>query len=66
MKILSTVFKTRKFDNKLMKLGLVPDYDCTYYYVDSNGLRASYTPTKWIILNVYDYEIELTNSKIAA
>lgn len=59
MKILSTVYKTRKFDNKVMKMCLVPDYESTYYYVDSNGQRASYTSTKWIITKVFDCEAEL-------
>ena len=59
MKILSTCVKTRAYDKKLMVMGLTPDYDSTYYYLDSNGQRASYTPTKWIILKVYDWETEL-------
>jgi hypothetical protein len=59
MKILSTAYKTRTFDNKIMKMALVPDYDSTYYYVDSNGQRASYTSTKWIITKVFDFEAEL-------
>jgi hypothetical protein len=58
MKILSTAYKTRAFDNKVMKMALVPDYDSTYYYVDSNGHRASYTSTKWIITDVFDCEVE--------
>lgn len=59
MKILSTHVKTREYDKKVMVMGLVPDYDSTYYYLDGNGHRASYTPTKWIILKVYDWEAEL-------
>jgi hypothetical protein len=59
MKILSTYVKTREYDKKLMVMGLTPDYDSTYYYLDGNGYRASYTPTKWIILKVYDWEAEL-------
>ena len=58
MKILSTIVKKRAYDNKPMMLGLVPDYDSTYYYTDSNGHRASYTPTKWIIVKVFDCEAE--------
>jgi hypothetical protein len=59
MKILSTAYKTREYDKKIMKLALVPDYDSTYYYVDSNGQRVSYTSTKWIITKVFDCELEL-------
>lgn len=56
MKVLSTHVKTRAYDNKPMLLGQVPDYDNTYYYNDGFGRQQSYTPTKWIILKVYDYE----------
>lgn len=59
MKILSTAYKTRAFDKKVMKMALVPDYDSTYYYVDSNGHKASYTSTKWIITDVFDFEATL-------
>jgi hypothetical protein len=59
MKILTTAYKTRDLDKKVMKMALVPDYDSTYYYVDSNGYRASYTSTKWIITDVFDCEVEL-------
>ncbi len=59
MKILATEMKRRAFDGKLQLMALVPDYDSTYYYLDSNGQRASYTSTMWIITKVYDWEIDL-------
>lgn len=65
MKILSTAYKTRDLDKKVMKMALVPDYDSTYYYVDSNGHRASYTSTKWIITDVLDCEVEFESAAAA-
>lgn len=65
MKILSTAYKTRDLDKKVMKMALVPDYDSTYYYVDSNGHRASYTSTKWIVTDVLDCEVEFESAAAA-
>lgn len=61
MKILETSVKKRAYDNKLMELSLVPDYDNTYYYNDNYGHKVSFTPTKWIITKVYDWEAEVIN-----
>lgn len=61
MKILETCVKKRAHDNKLMELSLVPDYENIYYYNDNYGHKVSFTPTKWIITKVYDWEAVIEN-----
>lgn len=61
MKVLETCVKRRAYDNKLMELSMIPDYDNTYYYLDNYGHRVSHTPTKWIITKVYDWEAEINS-----
>jgi hypothetical protein len=53
--------KRRAYDNKLMELSLVPDYENIYYYNDNYGHKVSFTPTKWIITKVYDWEAVMEN-----
>lgn len=59
MHILDKVWKQREFDGKHIVLGKVFDHDNTYRYKDENGKPVKFIPTKWIVLKVYDYILEI-------
>lgn len=52
-------FKQRELDGKWMKMGQVIDTDNIYRYKDSLGREQKVIHMKWIVLDVYDYEIEI-------
>ena len=60
MKILKTDYKQREYDGKWMKMGFVPDYDNTYTYIAENQNKVTIVPNIWIVMGVYDYELDVT------
>lgn len=62
MRVFQTATK-RRYDNKIMLLGQILDYDNTYLYTNEYGKPAKLIPTQWIILNVFDDENDLKNNK---
>jgi len=65
MKVESTLFrvefKQRNHDGKWVKFGQVVDFDNIYNYKDNYGRTMQVIPMMWIILNVYDYELEFVD-----
>ena len=59
--LFSVEFKQRTHDGKWVKWGRVVDFDNVYEYTAENGRKVKLLPMKWVILNVYDYEIEFTD-----
>lgn len=57
MHIFDTEYNQR-FDGKWQKWGKVVDDDNIYSYVNDSGNTVTLIPYKWILLDVYDYEIE--------
>ena len=57
--VLETAWKQRAFDNRWMLLGKVFDDENKYSYQSAAGSAIHLIPTKWIILNVYDYLITI-------
>ena len=58
MNILAVEYSQRKTDGKWQKWGKVVDEDNIYRYVSENGNHVTLVPTKWALINVYDYEVE--------
>ena len=63
MLILEKEYKFRNHDKKWMLLGKILDHDNMYKYTDEDGNVVKYIPQKWIILNVYDFELEIIEWK---
>lgn len=61
VQILETHWKQRAFDGKWMLMGKIFDDENRYSYQAENESMIHLIPTKWIILNVYDYLIEFVD-----
>lgn len=60
MNILETEYKQRAFDGKWQKLIKIVDIENPYSYMDGKS-KITLFSTKWLVANVYDYEIEFVN-----
>lgn len=59
--VLETHWKQRAFDGKWMLMGKIFDDENRYSYKGENGSMVHLIPTKWIILSVYDYLLEIVD-----
>lgn len=61
MNILETQFKQRAFDGKWEQIARIIDHENSYSYTNEYGNKATYIPTRWITIKVYDLlgELEL-------
>ena len=53
---METIYKQREYDGKWMALTKIRDEENEYSYT-IDKTQYTYTPWKWIITGVYDYEI---------
>lgn len=53
----------REYDGKWQLLKKVPDSDNTITTYTKSGLKMTFTPEKWITVNVYDFLIEVEENE---
>lgn len=63
VKLSSVVFeyayKQREYDGRWMLLGKIADIENTYRYKNEYNKSVAVIPTIWVIIKVYDYELEV-------